>query len=68
MLILFTFQSLGLAFAMPNCFDGRADSEDHRAHVAYTLNGEVAGELYVAFVEGVVIFCSNSSFVDRTMS
>lgn len=50
MLILFTFQSLGLAFAMPTCFDGRADSEDHRAHVAYTLNGEVAGELYVAFV------------------
>ena len=44
------FKASELAFQMPSCFDGRAYSEDHRAHVAYTLNGEVAGELYVTFV------------------
>ena len=36
---------LGIAMAMPTCWDAISnDSADHKSHVAYTLNGEVAGE------------------------
>ncbi|GFH53475.1 hypothetical protein CTEN210_09951 [Chaetoceros tenuissimus] len=34
---------LGMAMSMPTCANGDSDSPDHKSHVAYTLNGEVAG-------------------------
>jgi len=33
---------LGIALAMPTCWDGRIDSPDHKSHMAYTVGGNVA--------------------------
>lgn len=35
---------VGIALAMPTCWDGRIDSPDHKSHMAYTLDGQVNGE------------------------
>eukprot|EP00978_Attheya_sp_CCMP212_P012200 scaffold30375_cov55-Attheya_sp.AAC.2 len=38
--------SFNIAFAAPTCWNGvdLGDTNDHKSHMAYTLNGEVAGE------------------------
>jgi len=41
-----TCSFLGIAFAMPTCWDGieLGDKNNHKDHMRYTLNGQVAGE------------------------
>jgi hypothetical protein len=41
---------LGMAMSMPTCWDLRDDSPDHKEHMAYTLNGEVAGKYILFFL------------------
>jgi len=40
-----TCDFLGVAFAMPTCWDGKSigDDNDHKSHMAYTTNGRVDG-------------------------
>jgi hypothetical protein len=35
---------VGIALAMPTCWDGRIDSPDHKSHMAYTVDGQVNGD------------------------
>merc|ERR1711970_942108 len=41
-----TCDFLGIAMAMPTCWDGKSlgDDNDHKSHMAYTLDGNVGGE------------------------
>jgi len=34
---------VGIALNMPTCWNGQLDSPNHKSHMAYTLNGAVAG-------------------------
>lgn len=42
---------VGIALAMPTCWDGVSigDDNDHKSHMAYTLDGTVAGECPLGF-------------------
>jgi hypothetical protein len=35
---------LGIALAMPTCWNGQNDSDNHKSHMAYTTNGQVNGD------------------------
>lgn len=54
---------LGMAMSMPTCWDLRDDSPDHKEHMAYTLNGEVAGKyILFFFIFTFVLISDVSSF------
>lgn len=38
------FDFVGIALAMPTCWNGEIDSPDHKSHMAYTTNGGVEGD------------------------
>jgi len=42
-------QFLGIGFNMPTCWNGELDSNNHKDHMAYTVDGTVAGACPVGF-------------------